>query len=103
MYVLTVKFQSALPYDEVISTIEERAPDFEALPGLIQKYYGYEEATGAYTGVYIWESEEALRSYRESELAQTIAAAYQATEPPRIELFNLVKTLRSQEAAVAVS
>ena len=103
MYVLTVKFQSALSYDEVVATIEERAPEFEALSGLVQKYYGYEEATGAFTGVYVWESEEALNSYRESELAQTIAAAYQAIEAPRIELFNLIKALRPQEALAAVS
>ncbi|MEZ4522104.1 MAG: YdhR family protein [Thermomicrobiales bacterium] len=103
MLVLTVKFQSNLSYDEVMAVVQERISDFRALSGLIQKYYGYEKSTGAYTGVYIWESAEAMRAYRESELAQTIAAAYQAVEPPRIEIFNLIETLRPIESAATVS
>ena len=103
MFVLTVKFKSRLSYEEVLAVVEERISDFRALPGLIQKYYGYEEATGAYTGVYIWESAEAMRAYQESELARTIAAAYRVTEPPRIEVFNIVETLRPVEVPAAVS
>lgn len=103
MFVLTVKFKSALAYDEVVGMMEDRAPEFQALPGLSQKYYGYEEATGAYTGVYIWESEEAMLEYRQSELAQTIAAAYQATETPRVEIFNMIRALRPLEEPVAAS
>ncbi len=103
MYVLTVKFKSKLSHDEAMAVLEERISDFRALPGLIQKYYGHEESTGAYTGVYIWESAEAMRAYQESELAQTIAAAYQVTAPPRIEVFNLFETLRPVQAATAVS
>ena len=103
MSVLTVKFKSKLSYDEVLAVVEERISDFRALPGLIQKYYGHEESTGAYTGVYIWESAEAMRAYQQSELAQTIAAAYQVAEPPRIEVFNLVETLRPVEVPATAS
>jgi quinol monooxygenase YgiN len=103
MFVLTVKFESKLSYDEVMAVVQERIDDFRALPGLIQKYYGHEEATGAYTGVYIWESAETMRAYQQSELAQTIAAAYQVTSPPRIEVFDLVESLRPVEVAGALS
>jgi hypothetical protein len=42
MFILTVKFRSALSHEEVLSIMEERAPEFRALPGLVQKYYGHE-------------------------------------------------------------
>lgn len=95
MIILSVKFKSKLSDDEVRRVMNERAPNFRALPGLIQKYYGYEKATGEYTGIYIWDSEEALRAYRESELARTIPEAYQAASTPRIEVFDVPLVLRS--------
>lgn len=103
MLILTVKFESNLSYEEVMAVVEERISDFRALPGLIQKYYGHEASTGAYTGVYIWESAEAMQAYQQSELAQTIASAYQVSGPPRVEVYQLVETLRPVEASVAVS
>lgn len=103
MLILTVKFQSKLSYEEVMAVVEDRIAEYRSFPGLIQKYYGHERATGAYTGVFLWESEEALRTFRESELSQTTAAAYQATEPPRIEVFNLIEALRPIQASAAIS
>jgi len=103
VFILTVKFKSHLSHEEALTVLEERISDFRALPGLIQKYYGHEQSTGEYTGVYIWESAEAMRAYQESELSRTIAAAYQVTEPPRIEVFNLFETLRPVEIPAAVS
>lgn len=95
MIILSVKIKSSLPYDDVMRIMHERAPEFRAIPGLIQKYYGHEKATGEYTGVYIWDSIESLKEFRESELAKTIAQAYEATEPPRIEVFEVALVLRS--------
>jgi hypothetical protein len=93
--VLSVKFKSGLSDDEVMRVIHERAPSFRALPGLIQKYYAIEKETGELSGIYIWDSEESLRQYRESELARTIAKAYQAVGTPRIEVFDVPLVLRS--------
>src|SRR5919197_293940 len=39
MIIQTVKFKSALSEEEVRRVMEERAPQFHALPGLLQKYY----------------------------------------------------------------
>jgi heme-degrading monooxygenase HmoA len=99
MLILTVKFESNLSYEEVMAVVEDRISEYRSFPGLIQKYYGHERATGEYTGVFLWESEEALRSFRASELSQTTAAAYQATKPPRIEVFDVVEALRPVEVA----
>jgi len=45
---------------------KERMPQFRELPGLVQKYYSYDEATGEWAGIYLWDSEESLAAYLES-------------------------------------
>src|SRR5215467_3359963 len=90
MLIQTVKFKSALSETEIQRVMEERAPQFRALPGLLQKYYLREQQTGEVGAVYIWDSEESLREYRQSDLARTIASAYQAAEQPRVEIFETI-------------
>ena len=65
-----------------------------ALEGLQQNYYLQDAATGEYAGLYLWESQEALTAYRESELRASIAKAYQAEGEPRVEVYRVIKTLR---------
>ena len=93
-----VRFKSKLSFDEVMQIVEERAPDFEALPGLQQKYYLQDTTTGEVAGFYLWESPEAFTAYRNSELRATIAEAYQAEGEPRVEVYRVVKTLREAPA-----
>jgi quinol monooxygenase YgiN len=93
-FTLHVRFRSKLPFDEVMKIVEERAPEFRALAGLQQKYYLQDPATGEIAGLYLWESQEALAAYRESELRASIAEAYQAEGEPRVEVYRVVKTLR---------
>ncbi len=97
MIIQTVKFKSALSEAEVQRVMEERAPQFRALPGLLQKYYLRENQTGEVGAVYIWDSEESLRTYRQSDLARTIASAYKAVEQPRVEVFETVLILRPEK------
>lgn len=93
-YTLHVRFRSKLTLDQVTKIIDERAPEFCALEGLQQKYYLQDTATGEFAGLYLWESQEALAAYRESELRASIAKAYQAEGEPRVEVYRVVKTLR---------
>ncbi len=92
--ILRVRLKSDLSFDEIAEIMEQRAPDFEALPGLIQKYYLHDPVSGEYGGLYLWESPEALAAYRESELRTSIAAAYKATGEPDIEIYRVVRALR---------
>ncbi len=80
MIIQIVKFRSALSEAEIRQVMEERAPQFRALAGLLQKYYMRDNQTGEVGAVYIWDSEESLREYRQSDLARTIASAYKAVE-----------------------
>lgn len=93
--ILTVRMRSELTLEEIMGIAEERAPEFEALPGLTQKYYVEDVETGEVGGVYLWDSPEALAEYRESELRASIGAAYRAVGEPRVEVYRIVKTLRA--------
>jgi len=95
---LLVRFKSRLTFEEVMNVMEERAPEFRALTGLHQKYYLQDADSGEFAGLYLWESQEALASYRESELRASIAEAYQADGEPRVEVCRVIKTLRDDAA-----
>lgn len=87
--ILFVRIKSDLDKDELERRVHERRPRFEEVPGLIQKIYGMDEATGDACGIYFFESREALAAFRESELAKTIPAAYEATDTRR-EVFDVM-------------
>jgi hypothetical protein len=99
MIIQFVKFQSGLTEEEVRRTMEARAPQFRALPGLLQKYYGRERDTGQFCGIYLWDSEASLAEFKTSELARTIPIAYAVTSPPRAEIFDVLLPLRTTEPA----
>jgi hypothetical protein len=97
-----VKFSSPLTEDEVLAVMERRAPEFRQVPGLIQKFYGREVDTGDTCGIYIFDSHESLRAFRQTELARTIPNAYQV-ESPRIEVFELLFPLHPDERLAAAA
>ncbi len=86
--------KTKLSREEFLRRTRERQPKFRELPGLIQKYYAYDETNDGWSGIYLWDSEESLAKYLESDLRKTIAAAYELTEPPRVERFPIVDILR---------
>lgn len=92
--VLLVRFKSPLTLDQVLEIVDKRAPEFRALAGLQQKYYLQDASSGEYAGLYLWSSAEPLDAFRESELRASIAAAYQVQDEPRVEVYNVFKTLR---------
>jgi heme-degrading monooxygenase HmoA len=94
MILQIVRLKTTLSEEELLRIARERAPQFRALPGLLQKYYVRREGEGAFAGVYLWDSMESLAAFRESELAKSIAEAYQVTEPPVIEIGDVLFPLR---------
>ena len=72
----------------------ERKPRFLEVPGLVQKVYGRDEATGDVCGIYFFESQAALAAFRETELAKTIPSAYEAIDIRR-EVYEVIETLRA--------
>jgi hypothetical protein len=90
--ILFVRIKSDLPFEELERRASERKPQFLEVPGLYQKFYVHDPATGDVGGIYFFENREALTAYRDSELAKTIPAAYEATEV-RPEVFELMYPL----------
>jgi hypothetical protein len=94
MIIQIVKLKSGLSEEELLIKAREREPNFKAIPGLLQKYYVKLGGEGQYGGIYVWESMEALQSYRESELAASIPEAYQVIEAPEVEIMDVLFELR---------
>jgi heme-degrading monooxygenase HmoA len=94
MIVQFVKFESGLTESEVLSTAKERAAAFKKLPGLLQKYYVKLGQPNHYGGIYIWDSAESVRAFRESELAASIPVAYKVRGAPAIDIHQALFQLR---------
>jgi len=90
--VLFVRITTNLDPEELERRMLERLPRFRDVPGLVQKVYARDETTGKVCGIYFFESQEALVAYRGSELAKTIASAYEAVEV-RPEVFSVMRSL----------
>ncbi len=99
MVIQFVKLRSGLSDVEVRRVMEERTPEFRRVPGLIQKYFCRDSQTGEYAGVYLWDSEQSMRQYRQSEFARGTAAAYKVEGQPHIEVLDVLFPLRSEEPA----
>lgn len=94
MIVQIIRLKSHLEEEELLRRAREREPRFQEIPGLLQKYYLKTGEPGEYAGIYVWESREALSSYRESELAASIPEAYELIEPPDLEILDVLFRLR---------
>ena len=87
--ILFVRVKSDLDPEELERRALERRPSFKEVPGLIQKIYGKDETTGEVCGIYFFEDQAALAAFRDTELAKSIPAAYEATDIRR-EVYNVM-------------
>jgi hypothetical protein len=90
--ILFVRVKSDLDPEELERRVLERRPRFHEVPGLVQKIYGRDEASGDVCGIYFFEDKKALADFRETELAKTIPEAYEATDIRR-EVFEILYPL----------
>ena len=93
--ILFVRVNSQLDAKELERRLIDRKPRFLEVPGLVQKIYGRDEATGHVCGIYFFENEAALAAFRQTELAQTIATAYEALDV-RPEVYDVLYPLRPE-------
>lgn len=94
MFLQIIRLKSNLDEEELLRRAKEREPHFQAIPGLLQKYYVRLGEPGSYGGVYVWDSPESMQAYRGSELAKSIPGAYEISEPPAIEMMEILFKLR---------
>ncbi len=97
--ILFVRIKSDLPPEELERRLLERRPRFHDVPGLVQKIYARDDSTGHACGIYFFEDKQALATFRETELAKTIPAAYEATEIRR-EVYEILYPLYPERGPV---
>lgn len=89
-----VRFESALPREEVLAAAAERKPQFEAMPGLVQKYYLDLPEENQYGGIYIWDSKASMAAFLGSDLFKGIPAAYGIASKPQVDIIEGLYPLR---------
>ncbi len=94
MIIQTIHFKSRFSEEAVMRIAREREPQFQAIPGLLQKYYIKPRAEYHFGGIYVWDSMESLNIYRASELAASIPSAYGVIGSPKIEIVDVLFQLR---------
>ena len=98
--ILFVRAKSQLDEDELERRLLERRPRFLDVPGLVQKIYGRDEATGDVCGIYFFETQAALEAFSKTELAKTIPTAYEVSEIRR-EVYDVLYPLRPERGPFA--
>ena len=101
MIVSVVRFRSRLSDEDVQELFEQRAPQYRKVPGLAEKIYVRFRDTGEWGAVYVFDTEQSLARFRESELAKSIPSAYEVEGDARIELADVSLVMRQEGAEVA--
>lgn len=97
--ILFVRITSDLDFEEMKRRLAERRPRFLEVPGLIQKFYVRDPASGAVCGIYVFRDRDALSAYRATELAKTIPTAYEAKEI-RAEAYDVLDVLHPDRGPI---
>jgi hypothetical protein len=92
---LMILYKSALGMERIKELFHERAAKYDQLPGLMQKLYLSDPATGEVGGIYVFESDEQLRAFLASGL-EDIRFTYQFSEVPSIRSFDVLQVLRDE-------
>ena len=75
MHILIVRFSlEGLSHADFIASTDEAAQHWAQIPGLISKQWLSSEETNTYGGVYLFESKEAMQTYKDSELCVQLLA-----------------------------
>jgi heme-degrading monooxygenase HmoA len=89
MEIVLIMFKSDLPKEKVIKNFEARADLYRAVPGLVQKYYIHDDATGHFGGIHIFDTHESAEEFMNSDLVKSIGSAQRSNEAPTIRLLQV--------------
>lgn len=97
MQLLIFLFKSGMNIKEVLKTSEIRAKDYRKVRGLLQKFYVRDRSSNHFGGIFIFDSKENLKAFRNSELVRSSQEAYKFLDPPDIRELEIVKLLHEQK------
>lgn len=87
-------FKSGLVMGDIMKTGESRADQYRQVPGLVQKYYVVDKEMDRVGGVFVFDSQESLEAFRDSDLAKSTGDAYKFIGPPHTRALEIAKVLR---------
>ena len=103
MIVQLVKYKTGLSDEEAVRTIAERAPQYEALPGLRQKLYIKEQGTdGVRRYLHLGGRRFDARVPRVGS-RRDYPEAYRVEGEPWVEIFEVVSILRAEQGIAPTS
>jgi hypothetical protein len=94
MVIHIVRFRSALSDERITELFHVRAPEYLAIPGLLQKFY-LRFRSGEYGGVYVWDSVASMEQFMAGELARSICHIYRVEDSAR-DIADVVLALRDE-------
>lgn len=100
MELLIFLFKNGLSMEEIMKTSENRAEQYRKVQGLLQKFYVTDPSSGHVGGVFVFDSKENLKAFRDSELAKSTGAAYKFIEPPNVRALEIAKVLHERACIV---
>ena len=95
------RFKSGLRDEDVLHAYQARAPLYREVPGLVQKYYLRFSISGEHGAVYLWDSEGALKGFRQSDFARSISDVYRVQRTSEIQIADVVMALRPDSSGRA--
>jgi len=104
---IVMQYQTPLPDDtdfaKVRSRVNEIAPIFDRMPGMLFKLYGLNDPAsapiGEYSSIYLWDSVESMQSFLSGDLFDNYSAAFAR---PSVRWF-LVHTVTGDLASVTTA
>ncbi len=92
---VTFSYDDGVDADAVARIAETASANFRGMPGLRSKAFTVDEATGEATNFYVWDSEEAARSFFTEELTQRVTGLYGVAPSIRfVQIAELVDNAR---------
>jgi len=82
VHTVIVKYKLPVPIPRDVMMEEFRAAEarFAAMPGLVRKYFCYDEGNHTGHSVYLWETEEQARAFHGAEVSRKMVEVFDA--PP---------------------
>lgn len=93
MWIVRMRFETALGEAEQEELSRAGLPKFRALDGLRQKYYVRNRDAGVVGGIYLFESEQAARAYVDGPIVASVGERFRVVGDVEIELLEVELTL----------
>ena len=89
---VSFRSEAGLDRSAVMAVAERAAPTFEGMPGLRSKAFTFDPESGSATNFYVWDSEEAARTFFSPELTERVTGLYGVAPDIRfVEIAALVE------------